>query len=72
VHRSYIPGFEKGESISAYTLSEKAPEFLELYRSPAFLGFLSRLVSARLTRLFSNMKDAFAYFGVRTLLRRGR
>ena len=25
-----------------------------------------------LKRLFSNMKDAFAYFGVRTLLRRGR
>jgi len=131
VHRSYLPRFKKGGSVSAYTLSEKAPEFLELYRSPAFISFLSRLVDARLTlrpkndphacalyfyteptsmaifngdklwhsitplgngeervsltleyvtnpempplkRLFSNMKDAFAYFGVRTLLRRRR
>ncbi len=48
-HRTYIPRFKKGGSISAYTLTEQAPEFLELYRSPAFIGFLSRLVDARLT-----------------------
>ena len=48
VHRNYIPRFKKGGSISYYMLSEKAPEFLELYRSPAFLDFLSRLVERRL------------------------
>lgn len=44
VHRSYLPRFKKGGSISAFTLAEQAPEFLELYRSPALLDFLSRLV----------------------------
>ncbi|MGH7407574.1 MAG: hypothetical protein ACREKF_06145, partial [Candidatus Methylomirabilales bacterium] len=40
VHRTVLPRFKKGGSVSAYTLSEKAPEFLELYRSPAFISFL--------------------------------
>lgn len=44
VHRNYIPRHKKGGSISFYTLAEKAPVFLELYRSPAFIDFLSRLV----------------------------
>ncbi|MFQ5897704.1 MAG: 2OG-Fe(II) oxygenase [Candidatus Methylomirabilia bacterium] len=47
VHRNYIPRHKKGGSISFYTLVEKAPLFLELYRSPAFIDFLSRLVQAR-------------------------
>ncbi len=48
VHRNYIPGHKKGGSISYYTLSEKAPVFLALYRSPAFIGFLRRLTNAPL------------------------
>ena len=44
VHRNYIPGHKKGGSVSAYTLSEKAPVFLSLYSSPVFLDFLRRLV----------------------------
>jgi hypothetical protein len=44
VHRNYIPKHKKGGSVSYYTLAEKAPVFLELYRSPAFIDFISRLV----------------------------
>jgi hypothetical protein len=44
IHRSYIPKHKKGGSVSYYTLVEKAPVFLELYRSPAFIDFISRLV----------------------------
>ncbi|MFN7159143.1 MAG: hypothetical protein ACK4MR_10690, partial [Erythrobacter cryptus] len=46
VHRNYIPRHKKGGSVSYYTLAEKAPVFLELYASPAFLDFLRRLVDA--------------------------
>ncbi len=48
LNRNYIPGHKKGGSVSYYTVREKAPAFMELYRSPAFLDFLSRLVGARL------------------------
>jgi len=48
VHRNRLPSHKKGGSISSYTLREKAPVFLELYRSPAFIDFVSRLVGARL------------------------
>lgn len=48
VHRNYIPRHKKGGSISSYTLAEKAPEFLEVYKSPAFIDFLSRLTNVRL------------------------
>jgi hypothetical protein len=48
VHRNYIPGFKKGGAISSHVLAEKAPAFLVLYRSPAFVDFLRRLVGARM------------------------
>ena len=48
VYRNYIPGHKKGGSISSYTLAEKAPLFLTLYKSPAFIDFASRLTGARL------------------------
>ncbi|WP_455388278.1 hypothetical protein [Petrachloros mirabilis] len=48
LNRNYIPGHKKGGSVSYYTVIEKAPRFLELYRSKAFLEFLSRLVQAKL------------------------
>src|SRR5262245_45143697 len=44
VHRNYIPKHKKGGSVSYYTLVEKAPVFLDLYRSAAFIDFISRLV----------------------------
>jgi hypothetical protein len=37
---------KKGGSVSSYILAEKAPIFLDLYRSPAFIEFISRLVGA--------------------------
>lgn len=48
LNRNYIPGHKKGGSVSYYTVRDKAPEFMELYRSPVFIDFLSRLVNARL------------------------
>jgi hypothetical protein len=48
LNRNYIPGYKKGGSVSYYTVMEQAPEFLDLYRSPAFIDFLSRVVDARL------------------------
>jgi hypothetical protein len=48
LNRNYIPGHKKGGSVSYYTVMEKAPLFLELYRSKPFIEFLSRLVEARL------------------------
>lgn len=47
VHRSYIPRHKKGGSVSYYVLAEKAPAVLALYRSAAFIDFLSHLVGAR-------------------------
>jgi hypothetical protein len=46
VHRSYIPRHKKDGSVSYYTLVEKAPAILTLYRHPAFIDFLSGLVGA--------------------------
>jgi len=48
LNRNYIPGHKKGGSVSYYTVIEKAPLFLELYRSQAFIDFLIRLVEAKL------------------------
>jgi hypothetical protein len=44
VHRNYIPKHKKGGSVSYDTLAEKTPIFLDLYHSPAFIDFISRLV----------------------------
>jgi hypothetical protein len=48
VHRNYLPRHKKGGSVSYYTLVEKAPALLTLYRHPTFMAFLSRLVGAPL------------------------
>ena len=47
LNRNYIPGHKKGGSVSYYTVQEKAPRFLELYRAESFRGFLDRLVEAK-------------------------
>ena len=48
LNRNYIPGHKKGGSVSYYTVMEKAPRFLDLYRSEAFIAFVSRLTDAKL------------------------
>ena len=48
VNRNYVPGHKKGGSVSFYALLDKAPAILSLYRSPALLMFLNRLVDAPL------------------------
>ncbi len=47
LNRNYIPGHKKGGSVSYYTVQEKAPRFLDLYRSESFRQFLNRLVHAK-------------------------
>src|ERR1043165_4230769 len=49
LNRNFIPGHKKGGSVSYYTVIEKAPRFLDLYRSSAFIDFLSRLVQVKLS-----------------------
>ena len=48
VNRNYVPGHKKGGSVSFYALLRQAPAILSLYRSPALISFLSRLVGAPL------------------------
>ncbi|MDH4152524.1 MAG: 2OG-Fe(II) oxygenase [Nitrospira sp.] len=48
LNRNYIPGHKKGGSVSYYTVQEKAPRFLELYRADSYRAFLDRLVHAKL------------------------
>lgn len=48
LNRNYIPGHKKGGSVSYYTVRAKAPRFLDLYRSHAFIGLLRRLTDAPL------------------------
>jgi hypothetical protein len=48
LNRNYIPGHKKGGSVSYYAVQEQAPLFLDLYRSPVFLAFLSGLTEAKL------------------------
>lgn len=48
VNRNDVPGHKKGGSVSFYTVLHKAPALLALYRSPALIAFLSRLVNAHL------------------------
>jgi hypothetical protein len=49
LNRNYIPGHKKGGSVSYYTVQEKAPRFLNLYRSESFRNFLNQLVEAKLS-----------------------
>jgi hypothetical protein len=48
LNRNYIPGHKKGGSVSYYSVIEKAPAFLELYRSSPFRSFLNRLTNVDL------------------------
>lgn len=48
LNRNFIPGHKKGGSVSFYTLREKAPGFLDFYRSPRFLSFLTDITKAPL------------------------
>src|SRR5881397_3486711 len=62
LNRNYIPGHKKGGSVSYYTVMEKAPRFLDLYRSGAFLEFLSRLVQVKLSLCPENDPHACALY----------
>jgi hypothetical protein len=48
LNRNFIPGHKKGGSVSFFTVKDKAAGFLDLYRSAAFLSFLTRITKAPL------------------------
>jgi hypothetical protein len=48
INRNYVPGHKKGASVSFYAILKQAPAILSLYRSPAWLMFLSQIVKAPL------------------------
>ena len=48
LNRNYIPGHKKGGSVSYYTVQDKAPRFLDLYRSSSFIDLLCRLSHVKL------------------------
>jgi hypothetical protein len=62
VHRNYIPRHKKGGSVGYYTLVEKAPAVLTLYRHPTFINFLSRLVGAPVMTCPDNDPHACALY----------
>ena len=62
LNRNYIPGHKKGGSVSYYTVQEKAPCFLDLYRSASFTAFLNRLVEEKLMYCPDNDPHACALY----------
>ncbi len=62
LNRNYVPGHKKGGSLSYYTVKKEAPEYLELYKSPAFLSFLRRLVNVQVTLCPDNDPHACALY----------
>jgi hypothetical protein len=62
LNRNYIPGHKKGGSVSYFQVRRDAPVFLDLYRSPAFMDFLSRLVGAPLMVCPENDPHACALY----------
>lgn len=62
LNRNYIPGHKKGGSVSYFLVRKEAPVFLSLYRSPAFIAFLSRLVGATLLVCPDNDPHACALY----------
>ena len=62
INRNYIPGHKKGGSVSYYTVRQHAPTLVQLYRSPPFMDFLSRLVGARLMLCPENDPHACALY----------
>ena len=62
LNRNHIPGHKKGGSVSYYTVREEAPVFLDLYRSPAFMNFVSRVTCAPLMLCPDNDPHACALY----------
>jgi len=62
VHRNYVPGHKQGGSVSFYTIREKAPNILALYRSGALRSFFSQIVDAPLELCPENDPHACALY----------
>jgi hypothetical protein len=59
VHRNYVPGHKQGGSVSRHALDGLVPFVAELYRSPALIAWLERVVGERLQ--VSPARDPHAY-----------
>jgi len=62
LNRNYIPTHKKGGSVSYFLIRKEAPAFLELYRAPAFIEFVSTLVGAPLMVCPENDPHACALY----------
>jgi hypothetical protein len=62
LNRNYIPGHKKGGSVSYFQVRREAPVFLDLYRSRAFMDFLSGLAGAPLMVCPENDPHACALY----------
>lgn len=62
LNRNYIPGHKKGGSISYFSIQEKSPSLLALYRSSEFRNFLGRLVNAELKLCSENDPHSCALY----------
>lgn len=62
LNRNYIPMHKKGGSVSYFLLREQAPIFLEIYRSPAFIEFVSALAGTHLMVCPENDPHACALY----------
>ncbi len=62
VHRNYIPRHKKGGSISRYDLDGLAPQFGELYRSPALLDCFAKITGQPLLLCPGNDPHTYALY----------
>ncbi len=62
VHRNYIPRHKKGGSISRYDLDGLAPQFGQLYRSPALLDFFAKITGQPLLLCPGNDPHTYALY----------
>ena len=62
LNRNYIPMHKKGGSVSYFLIREQAPIFLELYRSAAFIEFISELAGTHLMVCPENDPHACALY----------
>jgi hypothetical protein len=61
-HRSWVPGYKRSASLSAFQLRREAPAVTALYDSPAFLAFLRGVTGQPLVPAPARDPHAFAVY----------
>jgi hypothetical protein len=73
LNRNDVPRHKKGGSVSHYTIADEGPAREGERRVVYTMEYVTSQEMGRVQRLYSNLTDAVAYFGIRALLRgRGR